>query len=152
MELDEAKSQYDTLSSKYRFNNISFKQLNTYEEIDDLINNINNVSCNLATSRRCYDYRSSLVYLNPKFWNFCKKNINQASFSRIREHTLPKQIDSCLSRVYEYYVNKLDQSEKEVYDDIKIIAETNNRNAKKILINTFIKKWTQKDKVIDITL
>jgi hypothetical protein len=152
MEFDDAKSQYDTLSSKYKFNNICFKQLNTYEEIDDLINNINNVSSNLASSKRCYDYRSSLVYLNPKFWNFCKKNINQAYFGRIREQTLPKQIESCLSRVYEYYVNKLDQSEKEVYDDVKIIAETNNRSAKKILINTFIKKWTQKDKVIDITL
>ena len=154
MEFDQAKLQYDALSSKYKFNNISFKQVNTYEEIDDLINNINNISNDKTGlgGRRSYDYRSNLVYLNSKFLNFCKKNNQIAYFSRIKEQTLPKQIESCLSRIYEYYVTKLDQTEKEVYDEIKIIAETNNRHAKRVLITTFIKKWTQKDQVIDITL
>ena len=41
---------------------------------------------------------------------------------------------------------------KSVDDDVKIIAETNNRFQKRILITNFIKKWTQKDKVIDITI
>jgi hypothetical protein len=68
-----------------------------------------------------------------------------------------KQIENFSSRVLKYLINKILDPEFmdfnfQVYDDIKIIAETNNRNAKKILINTFIKKWTQKDKVIDITL
>jgi hypothetical protein len=153
MEFDQAKTQYDTLSSKYKFNNISFKQVNTYDDIDELINNINNISNDKTlVGRKCYDYRSSLVYLNPKFWNFCKKNQQVAYFSRIREQTLPKQIETCLSRIYEYYVNKLDQTEKDVYDEVKIIAETNNRHTKRALILTFIKKWTQKDKNIAITL
>jgi hypothetical protein len=154
MEFDLAKTQYDELSSKYKFNNISFKQVNTYDDIDELINNINSIQNDKTGmgGRRCYDYRSSLVYLNPKFWNFCKKNQQVAYFSRIKEQSLPKQIETCLSRIYEYYVTKLDQTEKEVYDDVKIMAETNNRHAKRILITNFIKKWTQKDKNIAITL
>lgn len=153
MECNLAKTQYDALSSKYMFNSVSFKQVNIYEDIDALINNINTITNeNTNMGRRCYDYRSNLVYLNPKFWNFCKKNQQVAYFSRIREQTLPKQIETCLSRIYEYYINKLDQSEKEVYDEVRIIAECNNRQTKKILITTFIKKWTQKDKNIAITL
>jgi len=152
MEITQAKVEYDTLSSKYKFNNISFKQIDIHADIDELINNINQISRDNKNERRCFDYKSNIVYLNAKFFNFCKKNHQIAYFSRIKEQTLPKQIESCLSRIYEYYVSKLDQSEKEVYDEVKIIAETNNRFQKRILITNFIKKWTQKDKVIDITI
>jgi hypothetical protein len=152
MEINHAKVEYDTLSSKYKFNNISFKQIDIHADIDELINNINHISRDNKNERRCFDYKSNIVYLNTKFLNFCKKNQQIAYFSRIKEQTLPKQIESCLSRIYEYYVSKLDQSEKEVYDEVKIIAETNNRFQKRILITNFIKKWTQKDKVIDITI
>jgi len=152
MEINQAKAEYETLSSKYKFNNISFNQIDIHADIDELINNINHITSFNKNERRCFDYKSNIVYLNAKFLNFCKKNQQIAYFSRIKEQTLPKQIESCLSRIYEYYVSKLDQSEKEVYDEVKIIAETNNRFQKRILITNFIKKWTQKDKVIDITI
>ena len=151
MEFDQAKVQYDILSSKYKFNNICFKQVNTCEEIDELINNINNISIEIK-QRKCFDYKSNLVYLNKKFLNFCNKNVSYGIFNKLREQSLPKTIELALFRTYEYYVTKFDQTEKEVYDDVKIIAETNNRVNKRVLINNFIKKWTQKDKVIDITL
>ena len=151
MEFEQAKSEYNILFSKYQFNNISFKQVNTYEEIDVLINNINNIPTEIK-QRKYYDYTLNLVYLYPRFWNFCKKNQTISYFSRIKECMSPKQLKSCLLRFYEYYVNKLHQTDKEVYDEVKIIAEQNNRSAKRLLINIFIKKWTQTDKNINITL
>ena len=86
MEINQAKVEYDTLSSKYKFNNISFKQIDIHADIDELINNINHITRDNKNERRLKKLKKnfSLIKLSPVKYDTLINNFSQHICIRLK--------------------------------------------------------------------
>jgi hypothetical protein len=153
-------NEYDNLYAKYNLQKTTNKQTPiNYDEIDELINNINNsntsnISNQKFRERKCYP-TSNLVYatkelhdviMNPKFSSYLHCH---------GSHDMSKSFDiKILLYGLKYFdIHYLD---KKITNPILLneLVEIQNtfRSQKKEKIDNFIKKWTVKDRDIQINL
>jgi len=155
-------NEYNSLYSKYGLHKTISKQItNDFADIDELINNINNVSKSIETNqrsfkeRKCYPSLSNFVYstkelhdviMNSKFSNYLHTH---------GSHDMSKPFDC---RVLLYGLKYFDTHylDKKTTNPILLseLVEIQNtfRSQKKEKIDNFIKKWTVKDRDIKINL
>lgn len=149
--------EYDNLYAKYKLYTTDKQITNNYADIDQLINNINNPSpsSQKIRERKCYPTSSNLVYatkelhdliMNPKFCNYLHTH---------GSHDMSKPFDARVLATGLKYFN-LHLIDKKTTNPILLneLNEIQNsfRIYKKDLIDTFIKKWTIKDRDIKINL
>jgi hypothetical protein len=147
-------SEYNKLSSKYEFNKVACIQNNEFQDIDTLIKNINELGNNSNVRNNInkkYDATKHMVYLEPRFLNFCRTNNQSQYFTNIFEEMNSSLLQNILNRVYEYLFHKIKNTDEEIYNELKLISSS-NRHLKKERIKEFVNKWTSKTKTIKIGL
>jgi hypothetical protein len=154
MEVENHESEYNKLSNKYQFNKITFKKNESLNEVDNLIKSILEIDTK-RIDRKCFDIKKNYVYLNNKLLNFFKENMQLKYIIGQLCHNDGEVsiiiLEKCLFKLHSYYFHKLNNTDNEIYNEIKVISET-YKNEKKNLIKNFINKWTTKEKHINIKL
>jgi hypothetical protein len=147
--IQNISSEYSTLYSKYQFDKIITRQKNDFHEIDDLISNISKTMNNIPiNNRKCFNYKSSNVYLSTRLQKFMLNNNDV--FKQYTSEEIPfKALESILTHFYSYH--KIKDTDNEIYNEIKLFTSL-GRYERRAHVKIFIDKWTSKTKNIQINL
>jgi len=150
MDFEPVKLEYSLLYNKYGLFNIKQKDVEKYTEIDELIANILNTHS--VSNKKHFEFKRSNQYLKPQLLKFIESNKdNSYEFKCIKEDTHIGYFTTFLTRIQSYLFKKLKDTDSEIYNEIKIIAES-NRYQKKIFHKDFMQKWTTNTKVTTINI
>lgn len=146
--IQNISSEYSTLYSKYQFDKIITRQKNDFHEIDDLITNISKTMNNIPiNNRKCFNYKSSNIYLSPRLHKFIVANSDVFKYNS--EEMPYKTLESILTHFYSYH--KIKDTDNEIYNEIKLFTNL-GRYERRAHVKIFIDKWTSKTKNIQINL
>ena len=150
MDLEHVQLEYSLLYNKYGLSNIKQKDVEKYTEIDELIANILNT--NSISNKKHFEFKRNYQYLKPQLLKFIESNKdNSYEFKYIKEDSHIGHFMTFLTRIQPYLFKKLKDTDSEIYNEIKIISES-NRYQKKALNKEFMQKWATNTKVTTINI
>ena len=152
---ENIETLFKNLFNKYELDKVVSKQTEAYSEIDNLINNINQLtSCNQNTSKygnkhvKGNKYYDSKVYLSKRFYNFLTINDHFSRYGIYEEMN-----NRTLEQIFNNYWSngKLKNTDPDLFSDLEKIQNL-SRYERRAFVKEFINKWTSKTKDIKIEL